>query len=395
MSLATRCPACGTAFRVVQDQLKVSEGWVRCGRCSKVFNALEGLFDLDRETAPPWQERASEDASDADSAPKDTGKTGAAADSFGSDPQAPPELGASTEADAAAPSADPLGPVEDVDPYLDEVWRLDPAESAGPVASDPDRPDEVWEDETGEDATSLDEEIDAHLFGARRKVRRRTPALHVRERDQLDFSDARFASDLLADAADSELPDDAPRAARSTEMSLESAAPTPEFVRRAENRARWHRPRMRAALGFAALLLLAGLGLQVGNHFRDLAAARWPALAGPLAEWCLLASCTIEAPRRIEDISVESSALTRAPGNDTFRLAVTLRSRADVPVALPWIDLSLTDASGKLVARKAIGARELDPLATLLQPGAEMALHTLLSARDAQITGYTVEIFYP
>ncbi|HSC01275.1 MAG TPA: zinc-ribbon domain-containing protein, partial [Burkholderiaceae bacterium] len=49
MSLATRCPVCQTVFRVVQDQLKVSEGWVRCGRCAKVFNAFEGLFDLERE----------------------------------------------------------------------------------------------------------------------------------------------------------------------------------------------------------------------------------------------------------------------------------------------------------------------------------------------------------
>ena len=56
MSLATRCPVCSTVFRVVQDQLKVSEGWVRCGRCAKVFNAFEGLFDLERELstmAPP------------------------------------------------------------------------------------------------------------------------------------------------------------------------------------------------------------------------------------------------------------------------------------------------------------------------------------------------------
>ncbi|MEO7010234.1 MAG: DUF3426 domain-containing protein, partial [Caldimonas sp.] len=308
---------------------------------------------------------------------------------------AAPALGAATDPDAAAPSADPRAVVEDADPYLDEVWQLDSAVPPEPAARDLDRPDDSGEDDAGEDASSLDAEIDAHLFGARRKVGRHTPAPHVRERDQLDFSDARFASDLLVDAADSELPDDAPRAARSSGMPLESAAPAPEFVRRAENRARWQRPRMRAALGLAALLLLAGLGLQVGNHFRDLVAVRWPALAGPLTEWCMLASCTIEAPRLIDDISVESTALARAPGDDTFRLAVTLRSRANVAVALPWIDLSLTDASGRLVARKAIAVRHLDPLATLLQPRAEMALHTLLSARDAQVTGYTVEIFYP
>jgi predicted Zn finger-like uncharacterized protein len=54
MSLATRCVPCGTVFRVVQEQLKVSEGWVRCGRCGSVFNALEGLFDLEREAVPDW-----------------------------------------------------------------------------------------------------------------------------------------------------------------------------------------------------------------------------------------------------------------------------------------------------------------------------------------------------
>ena len=55
MSLATRCTACGTVFRVVQDQLKISEGWVRCGRCKEVFNALEGLFDLQRDAPPEWR----------------------------------------------------------------------------------------------------------------------------------------------------------------------------------------------------------------------------------------------------------------------------------------------------------------------------------------------------
>jgi predicted Zn finger-like uncharacterized protein len=35
MSLITRCPACGTMFKVVPDQLRISEGWVRCGQCSR------------------------------------------------------------------------------------------------------------------------------------------------------------------------------------------------------------------------------------------------------------------------------------------------------------------------------------------------------------------------
>lgn len=39
MRRITRCPACGTLFRVVQDQLRVSNGWVRCGQCQEIFDA--------------------------------------------------------------------------------------------------------------------------------------------------------------------------------------------------------------------------------------------------------------------------------------------------------------------------------------------------------------------
>lgn len=46
MSLAARCDGCGTVFKIVQDQLSVSTGWVRCGRCGAVFNALAALADV-------------------------------------------------------------------------------------------------------------------------------------------------------------------------------------------------------------------------------------------------------------------------------------------------------------------------------------------------------------
>ena len=52
--LATRCPACSTVFRVVPDQLRVSEGWVRCGRCAEVFDATESLVDLDTGAPRRW-----------------------------------------------------------------------------------------------------------------------------------------------------------------------------------------------------------------------------------------------------------------------------------------------------------------------------------------------------
>lgn len=45
MSLVTRCPACTTTFKVVRDQLRISDGWVRCGRCSNVFDATLDLHE--------------------------------------------------------------------------------------------------------------------------------------------------------------------------------------------------------------------------------------------------------------------------------------------------------------------------------------------------------------
>ncbi len=62
MSLITHCPACGTTFKVVRDQLKISEGWVRCGHCTEVFDSTPSLRELDLESVaspdPVWQEPA-------------------------------------------------------------------------------------------------------------------------------------------------------------------------------------------------------------------------------------------------------------------------------------------------------------------------------------------------
>ncbi len=44
MSLITRCPTCQTLFKVVPDQLRISEGWARCGSCHEIFDATLGLI---------------------------------------------------------------------------------------------------------------------------------------------------------------------------------------------------------------------------------------------------------------------------------------------------------------------------------------------------------------
>lgn len=47
MSLVTRCPVCGTAFRVQSSQLAAHSGTVRCGKCGGVFNGVAALVEDD------------------------------------------------------------------------------------------------------------------------------------------------------------------------------------------------------------------------------------------------------------------------------------------------------------------------------------------------------------
>ena len=360
MSLATRCSSCGTAFRVVQDQLKVSEGWVRCGRCDAVFNALEGLFDLGRDMA---SERDATPATAGAAEPADPAQP--AAEVSGA------RLGAAT---AGVASADlrSVGAENDADDSAD-ADAFDLPQPAIEGLLDP---------------------IDAHLFRKRGAEADRSPA-QVDARDRLEFSDARFDSDLFAEnpsVADTTLVE--VHSTGAGDFPLESASAQPEFLRRAERRARWRSLPARAALFGVSLLALVGLAAQAANHYRDSLAAQWPSTQPVLSAWCRSAGCTLGAPRRIDDVSVESTALTRAVGTDAFVLSVTLRSRARLAVATPSIDLTLTDSNGRLVARRALSPRDLGS-AAVLQPGAEAALQVMLAASNYRIAGYTVEIFYP
>jgi predicted Zn finger-like uncharacterized protein len=48
----TQCPECATAFKVTPEQLKLADGWVRCGRCGAVFEALKQSLTAP-EASPP------------------------------------------------------------------------------------------------------------------------------------------------------------------------------------------------------------------------------------------------------------------------------------------------------------------------------------------------------
>ena len=59
MSLVTRCPACGTAFRVQREQLAAHSGTVRCGKCGSVFDGVAALVEEGAERCRSSRRRSS------------------------------------------------------------------------------------------------------------------------------------------------------------------------------------------------------------------------------------------------------------------------------------------------------------------------------------------------
>lgn len=220
-----------------------------------------------------------------------------------------------------------------------------------------------------------------------------TPAARLRARDRHDFADARFNRELLAEEGMA-LPDDALDSSALADGESQAEA-TPEFLRRAEQRARWNRPAVVVAMASLCIALLLGLAAQAAHHFRDLAAATWPATRPTLEALCDQLGCRIEPVRRINDIVIESSALTGAPEGDAVRLSVVLRNRGALPLAVPAIELTLTDVGGQMLARRALLPAEFGLKGATLPAASETPLQLVLGVSGRRPSGYTVEPFYP
>jgi predicted Zn finger-like uncharacterized protein len=307
-SLATRCPACGTVFRVVPDQLRVSEGWVRCGRCANVFNASASLVDMETGAPrPPLEgmvERATSPTVTSLEEPADSTAH------FDLDLQGPTPSGAPRH-DAAGAQLAPGA--HDDPPFGDEP---------GPVS---------------ERSTTADE------LAA-------TPAV---------------TSEL------------------------------PSFVRQADRAARWQQPRVRTALFVGLVLGVLTLAGQLMHEYRDFVAARFPTTRPALEQTCQWLGCTVGAARSIEGLAVESSGLVRVEQSSIYKLTVALRNRTALELALPAVELSLTDSQGKLLARRVLRSAELGASQNALTAGRDLALQATIQTGPDVVAGYTIELFYP
>jgi predicted Zn finger-like uncharacterized protein len=404
MSFTTRCPACGTTFRIVPDQLKISDGWVRCGHCADVFDAtlfLEGEAPAvpTPVTAPPVATSTASAAPAAPSiVPPPAPVTAPIAEKVSVQPAlaeaATASVGASASQAGPAPAKSPVpDPVPDpLDELLmpaalggaddDGGWLLPP-----PVAA----PSAAVLDE------SFVEELRSFAHSAQSPLRDDTAA---RAGDTTPAttdrpSGAPSAPPVAGEGAVPPVPaSSSPAPAVSDEVLLPAE---PSFVRQAKRRAFWQSRGVRVGLHVAALALALGLVSQVAVHQRDALVARYPALGPVLSALCQPLSCELGPVHRIESVVIDSSTLVRRLGS-FYSFDLVLRNSAPIPVAVPALELSLTDTRDAVIVRRVFLREELPGAPQVLPPQGNLSLSLRLSIAEqgtSSMSGYRALVFYP
>lgn len=377
MSLITRCPACETMFKVVPDQLRISEGWVRCGQCSEIFNASQNLVAgepvrTEAPTPPPAPPQPAVQTGTAHQLPDTPAATVPM-------PVPPPQ----PEFESPQDSADSPGRQQ----FEQKVWDLEPAaadplpEPALPATSeqaDPSHPGEA-------------QAAAAPAFSPVEPVW--TPEPPAADERNVAGNTA-LQADAFGINTVAAQPETHPRA----ESSDTEDDPPFSFMQQARGSRFWRRPQVRLALAVLALLLTGMLVGQVVVHERNRLVLLEPATRPVVEAVCRLAGCEIGALRQIESVVIDSSSFGRLRA-DAYRLAFSLRNQAPVDIALPAIELSLTDTQDQAVIRRVILPAEYGAPGTVLPAGADwngaLAMNIRPGAGTDRIAGYRLLAFYP
>ena len=336
MSLITRCPACETHFRVVPDQLRISDGWVRCGQCDEIFDASYQLLPV-----APTESTLDMTAL----APLDN---------------------------VAAPEVIDVAPLPvDVEVDLDLALALDhKTEELPEEASHATLP----ANEAPEPLITIAPNPVADLL-----LHEPEPALPLPAEAAMSEPEA---------APDTVLDDDSP--ARHAELADVA------FLRLHKPQAPNRSPRQRAALLGLGFVLLVSLFVQVLVHERDRLVARAPGLQPLLQALCRPLACTLSPLRQLDSIVVESASLTKLYDN-TYRLNFTVKNTAATALAVPAVELTLTDLLDQPVVRRVFLASEIGVKLAEMAAGAEWPASILMeiSAATEPVAGYRVLAFYP
>ena len=317
MSYIARCPACQTSYKVVPDQLRISDGWVRCGQCGEIFDASEQLMGGEIDQAPePAQaaERALPQQSD-------VGGTFLQDESIGTADSAQINQQFSSEEDAL------------LHPSIQETLHRDRL------------PDAAWE----------------------------SAALLVKPSDDLEGGG-------------------------SSALSPESVADAVSFLRVPEIRQNTRQKGKRWFWGGVSLLMLLALLAQGVYRERDQLAAINPEWKPTLQSFCGVLECRVMPLRQIEAFVLDSATFHQVD-QEKYQLHWVVKNKSRLALALPAIELTLTDLADQPVIRRVFTPAELGAMTDMVPAAGDWAATTYLRVKVdndwPRALGYRLLVFYP
>ena len=442
---------------MVADQLRISQGWVRCGVCHEVFDASEDLQPL--PTAPvnaagtsvagtPVAGGASHNPAEfedddirefresmwlptAPSGLPGRAASGAAAPVAPSVPAAPAVSTATTAAAARAEPSPSMPPAEMPTPEApppSPVTAKDPsasaAEESGSALPGASLVDEILAASRAAPksppAAQAEQAVDG-LLGPEPDTAAPVPA-PAKDEESAPFTRPHKPSDKPSDkSSDAPAPSVPTGLLRESEPQAQASVPSPEFsrwpdsdgegsgeaaaalpeaepgfVRQARRKAFWRRPAVRVALVLGSLLGVGALAGQVMWGQRDALAVQHPSLAPALQALCAMAGCELQPRRQIGDVVIGSSGFRQLPRSGQYQWSLSLENRSDFPVAMPAVELTLTDAQDKLLLRRVIRLDQFGAPAQIEGHGEwSVTAPVEVQGLEAAVAGYRALVFYP
>ena len=347
-------------FKVVTDQLKVSQGWVRCGHCAEVFDATDQL----QPYAPPLVQTT-------DSSPV-------------------PDANASGTWLIRESVGD--NPVKSLPVESPSVASIPRAESGATAADSLAKPIRVARGEREQLAEARSSSLKSALSAA--------PHVSVLEQQPINA------------ALQTVLPNEPSSIANFGE---EEDLPVHDvsFVRNAQREEFWRTPKIRRLM----VLMLLGMGclllFQFAVQQRDTLVARYPAWASVPTALCASVGCIIKPVQHIDNVVIDSSSFVKLDGN-FYRLGFVLKNTSALALAMPSLELTLTDSQEQALIRRVLTPAELGAPSRTLESGQEFTGHVefragsdlpfMAAANTAadsalvtllKIVGYRVIAFYP
>ncbi len=411
MALATTCPHCKTSFKVVADQLKLRRGLVRCGKCQDVFSGVDYLRYIDdpkpRTPLPVATAESAPNLEDLKTAfflPEtifngsmqvDPMTIQAPIPAYLPSPLAAPSgaTGATETDSSEKPLADDEMPAEPkVNPFAigsgvaRKISNEGDLRAAFHEAPTPHEPSPLianpW---IGTPEQDLQSDASANGFSAVEaaalKLSRIPQGLEI---EHQDVAVSQGAKSTYLDLAEEDRQIVGPGEISAIDYRTKPA------------------PRSKLWLPLCALLVVLAL-IQGAILTRNELAIQYPDLRQLLTKMSEPFGLKVELPRRFDALTIESFELQASEllsgEAQTYIAQALLRNQAGHAVQWPAIELSLTDPSGQLLARKVLVATDYLSTSDQKDQGfaarSEKNIRVRLSLNQLTPNGYSAVLFYP